>query len=55
MSIGLLLSLIFMVLKLCGIISWPWFKVFIPMMAEIGLYILVVISIRLHKKLKNKF
>ncbi len=34
MSIGLILSLIFLVLKLTGNISWSWFLVFLPVIVE---------------------
>ncbi len=34
MSIGLLLSIIFMVLKLTGNIDWNWFIVLLPVIIE---------------------
>ncbi len=34
MTIGLILSLIFMVLKLTGNINWSWFVVFLPVIVE---------------------
>ena len=34
MTIGLLLTLIFLVLKLTGNISWNWFLVFLPVIIE---------------------
>ncbi len=34
MSIGLILSLIFLVLKLTGNINWSWFIVFLPVIVE---------------------
>ncbi len=34
MTIGLILSLIFMVLKLTGNINWSWFIVFLPVIVE---------------------
>ena len=39
-GIGILgvLQIIFIVLKLCGVIDWSWWLVFIPTFAEILLY-----------------
>jgi hypothetical protein len=34
MTIGLLLTLLFMVLKLTGNIGWSWFIVFLPVIIE---------------------
>lgn len=38
-SISLLgvLQIIFIVLKLCGLIDWSWWKVFIPMWIDLGI------------------
>ena len=37
MTLGLLLTLIFLVLKLTGNISWNWFIVFLPVIIEFAL------------------
>ncbi len=34
MTIGLILSVIFMVLKLTGNIDWNWFLIFLPVIIE---------------------
>lgn len=31
------LQIIFIVLKLCGLIDWSWWKVFIPMWIDLGI------------------
>lgn len=41
MSMGLLLSIIFMILKLTGYISWNWGIVFLPAIIEFALAITV--------------
>ena len=41
MTIGLLLSIIFMVLKLTGHIDWNWGIVFLPAIIEFALSILI--------------
>ena len=38
-----LLTVVFVVLKLCGVISWSWFWVFFPLILDIGLSILIAI------------
>lgn len=50
-GVGLLevLTIVFIVLKLCGLISWSWWLVLMPLWIELGvivvlLIILVVIS-----------
>lgn len=38
-----LLSIVFMILKLCGVINWSWFWVFLPMFFTASLVILILI------------
>lgn len=45
MGIGLVLTLIFLVLQLCGVIVWSWWFVFLPLI--IGAVIKVVLLILL--------
>lgn len=45
-----LLTIIFIVLKLTGLIDWNWFAVLIPLWVELG----IIISICLFFYLKNK-
>ena len=42
-----LLTIAFIVLKLCGVIAWGWFFVFLPVIAvsAIGIVIMVAIGI----------
>ena len=40
---GGLLTLVFIVLKLCGVISWNWFWICSPLIFNIGLYIIFFI------------
>lgn len=46
-SVPVILAIIFMVLKLCGVITWSWFWVlsplFIPALVCIGIFILAVV------------
>lgn len=37
------LNMIFIILKLCGIITWNWFLVFIPLFIYGGIYIIALI------------
>lgn len=43
MTIGLILSIIFVVLKVLGLIQWSWLIVFLPCLIEFGLELVVVI------------
>lgn len=38
------LTIIFVVLKLVGVITWSWWLVFLPLILAFGLYILIVIG-----------
>ena len=38
-----LLTVAFVVLKLCGVISWTWFVVFLPIIIDIAFVVLVLI------------
>lgn len=40
MTIGLILSLIFMTLKLVGVLEWSWLIVFLPFIIEFGLEVI---------------
>ncbi len=51
------LQIIFIVLKLCGLIDWSWWKVFIPMWIDLGiivgfllLYLVVLIIAYIYDK-----
>ena len=38
-----LLTVAFVVLKLCGVISWTWFVVFLPIIIDIAFLLLICI------------
>ena len=44
------LTIIFVVLKLVGVISWSWWWVFSPILIDIGLSILIVIICLMYTK-----
>lgn len=44
MSILELLWVVFIVLKLAGVISWSWWAVCFPILLEIGIYIILDLS-----------
>ena len=41
-SLGFILFLVFMILKLVGVIDWSWFYVTLPLWTPIAFYTLVV-------------
>ena len=43
-GIGVLITLVFLVLKLTGIVSWPWIVVFLPVIIGVVLTILLVVA-----------
>lgn len=43
LGFGSLLTLVFIVLKLCGVISWSWFWVLSPLIFGIGLAVVLVV------------
>lgn len=54
-GLGTLLTVVFLVLKLCGVIDWAWIFVFLPIIISVGFTILVllvafIIVIVLYKK-----
>lgn len=42
-STGMNLTIIFVILKICGIISWNWFWVFFPFILSGGLTLITLI------------
>ena len=44
-GLGTLLTIVFLVLKLCGVIDWAWIFVFLPIIISVGLTILVWVVI----------
>lgn len=50
------LTIIFILLKVFGVISWSWWVVFLPEIIAIALYVvLVIISIRAQSKAMKHF
>lgn len=47
MSIGLLdvLLIVFIVMKLCGVIAWSWAVVLIPLWIEIGILVISIVVV----------
>ncbi len=45
MGFASILTLIFLVLKLVGVIDWSWLIVFLPIIISIGLTVLVIIGV----------
>lgn len=45
MSVATILGIIFVVLKLCGVINWSWFWVLCPFWIEFAVAILFVILV----------
>lgn len=49
------LTIVFVVLKLVGVIAWSWWAVFIPMYVAIAIYALVIgLQIAIYVKAKNE-
>lgn len=42
-SLSVLLTVAFVVLKLCDVINWSWFLVFLPLIINIGIVVLVFV------------
>ena len=42
-DISVLLTIVFVILKLCGVIAWSWWWAVSPVVSAIGLFILSVI------------
>ena len=58
MGITELLTIVFIVLKLCGVISWSWFFVLLPEIIAVGLYILlfvlnVALTVKIDKDIRR--
>lgn len=42
---GTLLTIVFVVLKLTGVIAWSWWLVFLPMIISWGLFFLILLVV----------
>ena len=38
-----MLTILFIILKLVGVISWGWFYVFLPTIIEVGIAVLLIV------------
>lgn len=36
MTLGIILTILFLTLKLCHVIAWSWFYVFLPLILEVA-------------------
>lgn len=45
MGLSTLLTIIFIILKLCGVLSWSWWFVFAPLWGSVAIFIVVAILI----------
>jgi len=53
-SFGVVLSMLFVILKLTGVISWSWFWVLSPIIIQFGLILLIIVSVLIIKALNKK-
>jgi len=44
-NIPISLTLIFVVLQVCGVINWPWYFILAPILISVGIGIIVTILI----------
>ena len=42
---GTLLTIVFVILKLTGVIAWSWWLVFLPMIISLGLVLLALLIV----------
>lgn len=43
MGLGTILFVVFLILRLCKVIMWPWIFVFLPLIIEVGLVIIAIV------------
>ena len=48
MGFAEILTMIFIVLKLIGVISWSWWLVLLPEIIAVGLYVTIVVAVSIH-------
>ncbi len=59
-SIPIFLTLVFVILQICGTINWPWYFILAPILISAGLgiiftvLVLMILIVCLALKLKNK-
>jgi len=47
-----LLTIVFIILKLCGVIGWSWLWVLSPLWISVGLTIVIIIGFVIYYKIK---
>lgn len=60
MGILELLTLIFVVLKLIGVIAWSWWLVLLPLLIALGIYLIIGVTfiigyVRLKRQINREF
>lgn len=53
-GIGTLLTIAFIVMKLCGVIAWPWLWVLAPLWISVALSLLIFIIVTIIVVIGNK-
>ena len=49
------LTIVFVVLKLLGVIAWSWWLVFLPLIIAVGIYVIVfVLNVLFFVKMKRE-
>lgn len=48
LGLGTVLTIVFVVLKLCGVINWSWFWVFSPIWISLAFSLLLILILLIH-------
>lgn len=48
-----LLTIVFITLKLTGVIAWSWWLVFLPMIISFGLWLIIVLGVLIYLAYKT--
>ena len=54
LGLSSVLTIIFVVLKLVGVINWSWWWVFSPTLIDIGLVVIILIGFAIYEVHENK-
>ncbi len=54
LGLGAVLTVVFVVLKLCGLIDWSWWWVLSPMWISIGLDLIIIFAIVIYYKIDER-
>jgi len=44
-GLGTILTIVFLILKLCGVITWKWVFVFLPLIISVSLTVLIILVV----------